>query len=72
MNTPEIVGYIGSVAVLGSFLFADMRKLRMINLLGCSIFIAYGIMLNTSWPIIITNSAIVLINCYHLFIKKTN
>lgn len=69
-NTTEIIGYLGSFGVLFSFLFSDMRKLRLINIVGCGLFIAYGILLHTSWPIIITNVSIVLINCYHLFLKK--
>lgn len=70
INTTEIVGYIGSAFVLFSFLFADMHKLRMINIVGCALFIAYGFLLHTSWPIIITNVSIVLINAYHLFLKR--
>jgi len=70
INTTEIIGYLGSAGVLFSFLFSDMRKLRMINMIGCALFIAYGVLLHTSWPIIITNVSIVFINAYHLFLKK--
>ncbi len=69
INSTEMIGYLGSAGVLFSFFFADMRKLRMINMIGCALFIAYGVLL-TSWPIIITNVSIVLINAYHLFLKK--
>ena len=34
-------------------------------------FVVYGILLN-SWPIIITNAAIILVNLYYLFISKKN
>jgi hypothetical protein len=71
INTTEIIGYLGSAGVLFSFLFSDMKKLRMINIVGCGLFIVYGFLLHTSWPIIITNVSIVLINSYHLFLKKS-
>lgn len=66
----EGVGYIASVLVLVSFLMRNIRKLRMINTLGCITFIVYGVLLNWSWPIIITNAAITCINLYYLFIKR--
>lgn len=66
----EGVGYIASVLVLVSFLMRNIRKLRLINTVGCITFIAYGVLLNWSWPIIITNAAITGINFYYLFIKR--
>jgi len=69
MSTTEIIGYISSFLILISFTMKDMRKLRIVNLFGCTGFIIYGIVLN-GIPIIITNAAIVIINVYYLFIKK--
>lgn len=66
----EIVGYIASAVVLISFLMKNIVKLRIINTIGCLIFIAYGVLLNFSIPIIITNSVIVGINVY--FLVKAN
>jgi len=34
------------------------------------LFVAYGFLLDISWPIIISNSAIFGINLYYLFFKK--
>ena len=67
MNTTEIVGYIGSLVVLISFLMKDIKLLRIVNTIGCSIFIIYGFLLNYSYPIIITNVAIVIINLVFLY-----
>ncbi|UZH56029.1 uroporphyrinogen decarboxylase [Salinimicrobium tongyeongense] len=64
----EWVGYLASFFLLLSFLMRNITTLRYINSLGCLFFVAYGILLN-SWPLIITNGAIVLINIYYLFIK---
>ncbi|MBN4071101.1 uroporphyrinogen decarboxylase [Crocinitomix catalasitica] len=66
----EWIGYLASAAVLSSFLMKKMRSLRIVNMLGCSIFIVYGFALNVSWPIVVTNVAIVLINLYFLTMVK--
>ena len=67
MNSTEIVGYIASLVVLISFLMKDIKLLRIVNTIGCSIFIIYGFLLNYSYPIIITNIAIVIINLVFLY-----
>ena len=69
----EYVGYLASLLVLISFLMKNMTYLRLVNTLGCLVFIAYGALL-PSIPIIITNAAIVIINSYYLLKgrKKTN
>lgn len=70
INSTEIVGYLASLIVLISFLMKNMKTLRIINSIGCVLFVAYGILLGFSLPIIITNVAIVGINIYYLL--KTN
>lgn len=65
-NFVEIVGYLASLGVLTSFLLKDINKLRIVNTIGCILFIFYGILLNTSWPIIITNVSITVINVFYL------
>ncbi|WP_171037104.1 YgjV family protein [Maribacter algarum] len=69
INPTEIVGYLASLFVLLSFFNKDIRKLRIINSIGCALFVAYGVML-PSIPVIITNVAILLVNGYYLFWKK--
>ncbi|MBI1835877.1 MAG: YgjV family protein [Flavobacteriia bacterium] len=69
-NLTEIIGYIASFLVLISFLMKDMKKLRIINIFGCGAFIIYGIM-SVAIPVIITNTAIVIINIYYL-LKRPN
>ena len=69
----EIIGYVASVIVLCSFLMKDVKKLRVVNILGCLMFVIYGFMMPTirlGLPIIITNLAIMLVNFYYLFIVK--
>lgn len=66
----EWVGYAAMFALLISFMMKDVRKLRSINSIGAILFVIYGFMLQTSWPIIVTNFAILCLNCYYLFVKK--
>jgi uncharacterized protein with PQ loop repeat len=69
----EIVGYFASIVVLCSFVMKDVKKLRLVNMAGCLLFVIYGIMMPTfrlGLPLIITNSAILIINFYYLYIAK--
>ncbi|MFK2819729.1 uroporphyrinogen decarboxylase [Flavobacteriaceae sp. LMIT009] len=66
----EWVGYAAMLALLISFMMKDVRKLRSINSIGAILFVIYGFMLDISWPIVITNVAILCLNIYYLFIKK--
>lgn len=70
ISITEWTGYLASLFVLLSFLMKNIVTLRYVNTIGCLFFVAYGILLATSWPIIITNAAIVCVNVYYLFIKK--
>lgn len=65
----EWIGYLASLFVLLSFLMRNITTLRYVNSVGCLFFVAYGILLD-SWPIIITNVAIVCVNVFYLFINK--
>ena len=68
-NYTELIGYAASLFVLLSFFNKDLRKLRIVNSVGCGLFVIYGILL-PSVPVILTNVAILLVNAYYLFIKK--
>ena len=49
----ELVGYAAMLFLLVSFLMKDIRRLRTLNTLACALFVAYGFLLDISWPIII-------------------
>jgi len=66
----EWIGYVASLGILISFLMKDIRKLRLINTAGCLLFAVYGFLLDISWPIVITNVAIVIINLFYLMKHK--
>lgn len=67
----EWIGYLAMATVLLSFLMKSVTKLRIVNSLGCLLFVFYGVLLTpASNPIIITNIAIFGINIYFIFFKK--
>lgn len=66
----EWVGYAAMATVLTSFLMKSVTKLRIVNSLGCLLFVVYGVMLDPlSKPIVVTNTAIFCINIYYLLKK---
>ena len=69
LSLADIVGYMGTLAVVLSFLFTNFTKFRIANIIACGIFIWYGYLTKTT-PTIIVNTLIVLLNLYHLFKNK--
>jgi len=69
MGLVDIVGYAAMIALMISFTVKDIKKLRIINTIGCILFVVYGFMLH-SWPIIITNAFITIVNLYYLLKNK--
>jgi len=65
----DIVGYIGTAVVLGSFLINDITRLRLVNTLGSLIWLTYGIGLSIM-PQIVVNSCIILIHLHWFYKNK--
>ena len=61
----EVLGWIATAVVLLSFTVQDMRKLRLVNLVGCLLWIGYGFIL-MSKPVIFVNISIALVHSYWL------
>jgi len=71
ISVTDWIGYLAMATVLISFLMKSVNKLRIVNTVGCLLFVFYGIMLSPlSKPIVITNTAILCINLFYLFKKK--
>jgi uncharacterized protein with PQ loop repeat len=66
ISLTDWVGYLASLVLMISFLMKNINTLRIINSIGAVLFVVYGIMLVTSWPIIITNTFILGINVFYL------
>lgn len=70
---PEIATYIGysaSLFIVLSFILKDIRKIRIVNMIGCICFVIYGIFSGMLWPVIIPNGLICFIQIYHLVTDK--
>jgi hypothetical protein len=63
----ELIGYLASALIVLSLLMASVLKLRVINLAGATVFTVYGVLIG-SWPVILTNAAIVVIDVYYLVV----
>lgn len=61
----ELLGYAASIFVALSLVMVSLVKLRIINLIGCLFFVAYGVLIQ-AWPIVATNGFIVCVNVYYL------
>ncbi len=65
----EILGWVATALVLLSFTIQDMRRLRLVNLLGCILWIVYGFILMIK-PVIFVNMSILIIHSYWLIKNK--
>ncbi|MCG3736660.1 hypothetical protein EXA20_08845 [Vibrio cincinnatiensis] len=65
MNMIEIMGYAASIMVAISLTMKDIVKLRILNFIGCSLFVAYGLMID-ALPVVATNAFIACVNIYFL------
>ncbi len=61
----EVVGYLGCIFVLTSFLLKDIKWIRIINIVGAIFFIIYGINTNT-WSTALTNVMLVIVHIIFL------
>lgn len=66
MSQVELLGYTASFFVVMSLLMGDIQRLRYINLLGCVLFVIYGIFI-TAYPVAVMNAVAAVINIYHLW-----
>lgn len=61
----EILGVIASIIVLISFLTQDVKKIRIINIVGCICFVIYGITIN-AFSVWFLNGMLCLIHIWKL------
>ena len=72
MNSIELLGWIATGVTLISMMVKDMTLLRVINSVGCLLWISYG-MVRGDVPIIVVNGTILIIHIIALIkeLKKT-
>jgi hypothetical protein len=66
ISLTDWVGYLASLVLMISFLMKNINTLRIVNSVGALLFVVYGFMLVTSWPIIISNAFILGVNAFYL------
>lgn len=66
----EWIGYAASAVIAISLLMIDVGKLRIINSIGCLLFVIYGLLVY-AYPVAVANLIIVFINLYHLYKLNT-
>lgn len=71
LNIPfiEWIGYAASIMIAISLLMTDMKKLRIINSIGCILFVIYGFGVK-AYPVGIINAFIFVINMYYILKEK--
>ena len=71
MNTIEILGYGATLITLASMMAKNMNLLRILNSVGCILWMSYGIIRNDN-PVIVVNSTILIIHLVSLYKTKRN
>ncbi len=61
----ELFGYLGSILVAISLMMKSLLRLRLINLVGATVFTLYGIFIG-AYPVAFLNGIIVVIDLYYL------
>lgn len=66
MNWIEVVGWTGSTILVISLLQARVLRLRLINLIGSAVLLAYNATIEV-WPMVGLNAVLCLINIFYLW-----
>ncbi|MGR3808464.1 inner membrane protein [Pasteurella testudinis DSM 23072] len=65
----EILGYIATAFVAGSFLLSSILHLRIVNSIGAVLYIVYGALI-ASMPVVLLNVFITAVNVYQIIKLK--
>ena len=57
----ELFGYLGTALVLMSMMMTSLTKLRIVNMAGSVVSMIYAMLVNT-WPVVLLNAGMILIN----------
>ena len=68
-NWFEIIGIVGTLFVLLSFLMKDMVKVRLINIVGAAFFVVYGVFIGAmaTW---VLNAILIVIHIIYLIKER--
>lgn len=65
-NYMEIMAYIASLIVLISFIVKDIIMLRLLNMIGCVLFILYSLY-HGRYPLVFLNFTIIVVNLIYIY-----
>jgi uncharacterized protein with PQ loop repeat len=71
MKVIELLGYVAMIVTLISMTSKNMNLLRILNSIGCVLWMIYGIIRNDN-PVILVNSTILIIHLVSLYKTKRN
>ena len=69
MNSVELLGYVGTAFVVGSFIGKSMFMLRLLNFIGATIITIYAVLIE-AWPMVLLDGLLAVINAYHLYLLQ--
>lgn len=70
MNSVEILGVIATIFIFIAFTQSDVIKIRIINSIGCLLFIIYGVILG-AFSIWFLNTACLILNMYKIYKERS-
>lgn len=65
----EFIGIAATIFVLLSFLMNDIKKVRIINIIGAALFVIYGLLIG-AFSTYLLNGLLILIHIYYLSRQK--
>ena len=66
----EFIGYLASALVAGSLVMTNVWRLRLLNFIGASVFVVYGVA-GQVYPVIAVNLFIAAVDLYYLVRMRT-
>lgn len=69
INWVEILGYVATFFVAGSFLFKSIIMLRLVNSIGATCFVIYSLII-AAYPVALLNAFLVCVNLYQVWHLK--
>lgn len=66
MDWREFIGILATILVLISFTQSDVKVIRYINMVGCILFIIYGVLIG-ALSVWLLNGACLVLHCYKLY-----
>jgi len=61
----ELIGLLAGIFVLISFLFKDVRTIRLFNIIGAAVFVIYGILIN-ALSVWLLNGILIFVHLFYL------